>query len=81
MNLAYDYVPTSPTHYSSAYERHTLIDNDTRDSEKSVYSMSTACNSLHVVTSTPLQAHNNVLNIGLHGGGMRIGHLNIRGIC
>ena len=76
----HEYVPTSPTSYCSAYERDTLIDNDSKISLGTVYNISTACNSVHDVTSTPLQAHNNVLNLGLHGRGMHIDHLNVRGI-
>ena len=78
--LEHEYVPTSPTSYCSAYERDTLIDNDSKISLGTVYNISTACNSVHDVTSTPLQAHNNVLNLGLHGRGMHIGHINVRGI-
>ena len=62
---------------SNAYDKDTLTESD---SVGSIYNISTVCNSVHDSTSSPLQAHDNLINLGLHGRGMHLGHLNIRGI-
>ena len=65
---------------SDAYDKETLVESDSQNSVGSIYNLSTVCNSIHDITSSPLPAHDHLLNLGLRGRGMHIGHLNIRGI-
>ena len=38
------------------------------------------CFSVHDISSSPLPAHRSVVNLGLRGRGMHLGHMNVRGI-
>ena len=38
------------------------------------------CSSVHDISSSPLTAHSSVVNLGLRGRGMHLGHMNVRGI-
>lgn len=38
------------------------------------------CSTVHDISSSPLTAHSSVVNLGLRGRGMHLGHLNVRGI-
>lgn len=65
-------------HASNAYDKDTDLENN------SLYNVSTVCSSLdstvHDVSSSPLSAHSSLINLGLRGRGMHIGHINVRGI-
>ena len=65
---------------SDAYDKDTLVESDSQNSVGSIYNLSTVCNSIHDIMLSPLPAHDHLLNLGLRGRGMHIGHLNIRGI-
>ena len=60
---------------SDAYDKDTLVEGDSQNSVGSIYNLLTACNSIHDITSSPLPAHDHLLNLGLRGRGMHIGHL------
>ena len=61
------------------YEKDTSVESDS-GSVHSLYNASTICNSVHDINMSPLLAQSNTMNLRLRGKGMRVGHLNIRGI-
>ena len=63
---------------NNTYEKNTLVESDS--CSYSLYNVSTICDSVHDDNVPPLPAHSNIMNLRLRGKGMRIGHLNIRGI-
>ena len=63
-----------------AYDETTLSVNDSHSLDM-FYDVSTIVTScMHNSIETPLTAQENLLNLGLRGKGLHIGHLNIRGI-
>lgn len=66
---------------AEAFDMDTLIES-TMNSVVSAYEAPTIISSVHDIecSSSPLLAHNSLINLGLRGSGMHIGHLNIRGI-
>ena len=67
------------THCDNIYDRETSIESDSC-SFHSLYNASTICDSVHDINLSPLSAQSNTMNLRLRGKGMRVGHLNIRGI-
>ena len=65
----------------SAYDEATLSNTNGSDSIDTFYDASTTVNScMHNASISPLMAQENLLNLGLSGKGLHIGHLNIQGI-
>ena len=65
----------------SAYDEATLSNTNGSDSIDTFYDASTTVNScMHNASISPLTAQENLLNLGLSGKGLHIGHLNIQGI-
>lgn len=66
---------------ADAFDMETITESST-NSVDSAYEAPTIISSVHDTecSSSPLLAHNSLINLGLRGSGMHIGHLNIRGI-
>ena len=67
------------THCDNIYDKETSVESDSC-SFHSLYNASTLCDSVHDINLSPLSAQSSTVNLRLRGKGMRVGHLNIRGI-
>ena len=67
------------THCDNIYDKETSIESDSCSFHR-LYNASTICDSVHDINLSPLWAQSNTMNLRLRGKGMRVGHLNIRGI-
>ena len=55
---------------SSDYDKYTFIESGSQTSGESLYNITTVFDSVHDITLSPLPAHDNLINLGLHSRGM-----------